>query len=148
MHELPVSVVEELTLSKGASDEAIHILTSFVANEYGTSLPTDYIEFLRISNGAVGHGPDLFVILDPAESVPSTTEGYSAQEFAPGLLVFGSDGCGNLLGIDMRGGLSRDGRYVWVDGSGISWEEIMYGASCLAGLLQYLQMYYRQSSNG
>jgi hypothetical protein len=105
------NVSAQLELHPGASEQAIKEMIEGV----GMRLPQDYIDFLRRSNGAEGHGPDLFVILQPAEKVPEMTAGYGATEFCPGLVVIGGDGLGNIIGVDGRSHDPQQMEYVLLD---------------------------------
>jgi hypothetical protein len=89
---------EQLRLNSPASEGALADLVDNV----GIPMPNDYIEFLRVSNGATGTGPDIFVNLKPAEEVLEATRAYGASEFWPGLVVIGGDGLGNIIAIDGR----------------------------------------------
>jgi hypothetical protein len=140
---------QQLELSPGAPPDALEELRKAA----GADLPSDYLAFLSRTNGALGTGPDLFVILWPAEEIMEATEGYKTAEFAPGLLTIGSDGCGNLLGIDLRSEVQEEGRYLWFDSMSMDWEVIdsdsplaMHSDSLL-GLFAEIDAYYRRISD-
>ena len=66
-------------------------------------LPQDYVDFLLRSNGADGPiGETGYVSLWPIEDIPELNKGYRIEEFAPGLLIFGSDGGGEAFAFDLR----------------------------------------------
>ena len=71
-------------------------------NQYSGALPSDYVEFLRLTNGAEGDLGNLYVQLWSLERMLESTTDYSVDEFAPGLLLFGSDGGGEAFGFDCR----------------------------------------------
>ena len=98
MTEAAERLLCQLELRQGATVEAITALQESL----GTALPSDYLDFLQRSDGGIGHGPDLFVILDRAGEVAATTVGYGAPEYAPGSIISGSDGCSNVLGMETR----------------------------------------------
>ena len=80
MTEAAERLLCQLELRQGATVEAITALQESL----GTALPSDYLDFLQRSDGGIGHGPDLFVILDRAGDVAATTVWYGAPEHAPG----------------------------------------------------------------
>jgi hypothetical protein len=97
-----MTLIEQLEKRDGAAEGAIDTLLQWVAREYQAALPADYIAFLRYSNGTIGRGPDLHIILNKAEEVAATTEGYGRAEFAPALVIIGSDGYGMGGGAGKR----------------------------------------------
>lgn len=69
----------------------------------GLSLPLDYLEFLKRSNGGEGFiGPNSYVILWKLNDLIDLNRSYQVAEYAPGLFVFGSDGGGEAYAFDMR----------------------------------------------
>jgi hypothetical protein len=85
-----------------ASEESLKRL----AEQAGFHVPDSYLSQLRYSNGGEG---DLAV--DPgwislwrAEDVISQNSAYEVPELVPGLWGFGSNGGGELLAFDLRGG--------------------------------------------
>ncbi|WP_165864595.1 SMI1/KNR4 family protein [Capsulimonas corticalis] len=107
--------MNQLELKAEATEEEIQKLVQYVRTLTNHSLPDDYLEFLRLSNGATGHGPDLFVNLPGGEGVAELTVGYGVAEYFPGLIIIGSDGCGNLIGVDLTTSSSQDCKYVLFD---------------------------------
>ena len=69
------------------------------------TLPEDYSEFLRHANGGEGFvGEAAYVILWPIEEIQELNEAYEVEEFAPGLILFGSSGGGEAYASDLRDG--------------------------------------------
>ncbi len=69
----------------------------------GFQLPDDYRQFLLYSNGGEGFiGQHAYAMIWPIEQVVSMNEAYQTAEYAPGLLVFGSDGGGEAFAFDVR----------------------------------------------
>lgn len=67
----------------------------------GISLPLEYVEFLKLSNGAEGFlGPDAYVILWELGEILNLNHAYKVVEYAPNLLLFGSSGGGDAYGFD------------------------------------------------
>lgn len=66
------------------------------------SLPDDFLEFLQTANGGEGFIGKSYVILWNAEELGPYNESYQVSEYAPGLLLFGSDGGGEGYAFDLR----------------------------------------------
>jgi hypothetical protein len=82
---------------EGASARTIEDLRAAATER----LPKSYIQLLSVSNGGEGPLPvDPFnLCLDPAEDVISRLAGQSAFD---GFLIFGGNGGGEYLALDMR----------------------------------------------
>lgn len=69
----------------------------------GISLPIEYRDFLKITNGFEGFlANNRYLILWPIEQIAELNEAYNVAEFAPGLLLIGSDGGDTGYGFDTR----------------------------------------------
>jgi hypothetical protein len=64
--------------------------------------PDDYVEFMAICDGGDGHVGTSLLDLWPVGQVPQLNRDYQVQRFAPGLVVFGSDGGGVAYAFDAR----------------------------------------------
>lgn len=129
--------INQLKMQKGASEKALKEMQKAI----GMSLPEDYLEFMRRSNGAVGHGPDLFAIFEPVEKIFDTTKGYGATGEWTGLIVIGGDGCGNIIGIDGRSHDPHKMDYVvldpiWLD---LDSKSCQHRSMTFQGILDYLR---------
>lgn len=87
-----------LSLNPGASDDALNTVMRALKVE----LPHDYREFLRASNGGEGFLGQNYVALWRAEELKPLNDSYDVAQFAPGLLLFGSDGGGEGYAFDTR----------------------------------------------
>jgi SMI1/KNR4 family protein SUKH-1 len=72
----------------------------------GIRLPAAYLEQLAASNGGEGDlGVDPgWISFWPAETVVTSNVDYAVAEFLPGFFGFASNGGGELLAFDVRGG--------------------------------------------
>jgi hypothetical protein len=69
----------------------------------GFELPNDYVDFIKRANGADGpFGKDGYLNLWPVHDLRAKNKGYQVDDFAPGLLLFGSDGGGEAFAFDTR----------------------------------------------
>ncbi len=91
---------EKLTLNPGTRQEAIEAAEI----QLGLKFPEDYISFMLTSNGAEGSiGTNGYVRFWPVEELVEGNDGYGVREFAPGFVLFGSDGGGEAFAFDTRG---------------------------------------------
>jgi len=88
--------------------------------QLGVKLPVEYAEFLSKTDGGEGFiGRDAYVILWPVGEIVSMNQAYEVQKYAPGLLIFGSDGGGEAFGFDTR---SPEWPVVQVPFVGMAWD--------------------------
>jgi len=66
----------------------------------GVALPGDYLDFLRQHNGGEGFIGDNYIVLWKAEELADFNREYEVEKYAPGILLFGSDGAGEGYGFD------------------------------------------------
>lgn len=67
------------------------------------NLPSDYKMFLKITNGGEGFiGDNSYVMFWPLKDLNDLNDSYEVDEFAPGLLLFGSNGGGEAFAFDTR----------------------------------------------
>ncbi len=66
-------------------------------------LPKDYIEFMKKHNGGEGDIGETWLILYPLEELQEINDDYEIEEFLPGHIIIGSNGGGELYGIDNKG---------------------------------------------
>ena len=93
------NLLRRLTCRPGATCAAI----AETEEQLRAKLPAEYVEFLKLSNGAEGFiGKNAYVMLWGAEELASMNQSYEVQKYAPGLVIFGSDGGGEAYGFDTR----------------------------------------------
>jgi len=69
----------------------------------GISLPEQYQAFMRAHNGGEGDLGETWFVLFPLEELQEINDDYAVGEFMPGYIIIGSNGGGELYGIDKRG---------------------------------------------
>jgi SMI1 / KNR4 family (SUKH-1) len=133
------TLLDQIEIKLGASEEAIKAMVARI----GVEPPGDYLDFLRLTNGGHGTGPDIFVILFGAEEVGTPGFDYAAPEFASGLIVIGGDGCGNILGIDATKSDRRLQQYVVLDPveMNLNSVSVQFRGTTFSGMLQHLSRY-------
>jgi hypothetical protein len=102
------------------------------------SLPQDYRELLKRSDGLVEMMPDAYIRLWSYEAVLTVhaSDAYGLDQSLPRLLLIGDDGGGELLGFDLR---QSPLRLVLVNAISASWSEAAYQADSLSRLLADLR---------
>lgn len=109
-------ILKALGMAPRAAGEPSDIETA--ERELRVRLPDDYRTFLQESDGLEGFaGPDSYLILWSARKLPELNATYNVAEFAPGLVLIGTDGGGTAYGFLKRGGTNR---YVQVQLIGLS----------------------------
>jgi hypothetical protein len=102
----------------------------------GKQLPDDYRQFLKIANGGEGAiGRNAYVILWGVDELASMNQAYEVENYAPGLLIFGSDGGGEAYGFDMR---NPQWTTVQVPFVGMTWAQARPIAGSFKGFLEHL----------
>lgn len=74
----------------------------------GAELPDEYIEFMKLHNGGEGDTGESWLVLFPVEELEEINNDYEIYEYIEGCFIIGSDGAGELLGIN------KDGKYFIV----------------------------------
>lgn len=97
-----IAMSEELLkgwqLNEGASEEVLQE----AASSLGHALPADFVEFLRKHDGGEGFLGDNYLIVWKAEELSTFNREYEVDQYAPGLILFGSSGGGEAYGFDTR----------------------------------------------
>lgn len=91
-------LLEEFSTKEGAKESAI----TDAETALQCSLPLDYKEFLEKINGGEGFIGENYLILWTAEELAQFNRDYQVEDYAPGLILFGSDGGGEGYAFDTR----------------------------------------------
>lgn len=94
----PNHLLREFSARPGATDEQI----SSAETKMGVKFPEGYSQFLRRQNGGEGAIGESYAMLWDVSELASKNESYRSNEWAPGFLIFGSDGGGEAFGFDTR----------------------------------------------
>ena len=89
--------IKRLIESLEVTEKAPAILPVLVA---GKSLPDDFIELYKYSNGGEGFLGDGYIIIWRAEELENFNVDYEVAVYAPGIILFGSNGGGEAFGFD------------------------------------------------
>ena len=102
----------------------------------GLRLPQDYRQFLQGTNGGHGWIGENYVMLWGADQLAEYNMSYQVEEYAPGLVLFGSDGGGEGFAFDSR---TDPATVVMVPFVGMSLADTIAVAPGFAAFLERLQ---------
>ncbi len=78
-----------MEMNEPATKDSIDVTES----QLGMKFPEDFIELMLQSNGCEGLiGDNRYLSIWRMENIASLNKAYQVEEFAPGLVLFGSDG--------------------------------------------------------
>jgi hypothetical protein len=93
------AVLAGLKANQPATQEQIDKLQ----DELSIALPVDYVDFALVTNGADGAvGGGGYLSLWRIDEIAQFNKDYRVSDFAPGLVLFGSDGGGEAFAFDAR----------------------------------------------
>jgi hypothetical protein len=98
MNEELENILKDFRGNRTASDADIQK----VEQAFSCSLPEEYRMFLNNRNGGEGFLGTQYLILWKAEEIVQFNKAYQVEEYAPGLLLFGSNGGGEAFAFDLR----------------------------------------------
>ncbi|MCX6624633.1 MAG: SMI1/KNR4 family protein [Acidobacteria bacterium] len=105
--------------------------------EAGVTLPSDYREFLRFTDGGEGFiGPNSYAMLWRIGDLLRFNREYQVHEYAPGLLLFGSSGGGEAFAFDQRSGVQKP--VVSIPFVGMDLSDALPLAETFEGFLEHL----------
>lgn len=94
--EIEYNVWNDFTFNNPFEGEAVKEIN-------GVKLPGDYLEFMKQHNGGEGDTGNVWVIFFRMEELTEINEDYSVEEYLPDSCIIGSNGGGELLGVDTKG---------------------------------------------
>jgi len=114
--------IDELLVQLTKKSGANEALIASIEEQLGIRFPPDYRELIQRHNGAEGPiGRSSYLQLWPIEDIPVLNKIARVSEFAPGLILFGSNGGSTSYAFDIRA--PRDIRFVQVPDIPLSMEE-------------------------
>ena len=131
-------LLEPLDRGEPITTQEMQRLVEDVAATYSASLPVDYLEFLRYSNGADGRLANGFpLVLWAAEVLPEANEANLVEGWMPGCFAIGSDAGDAVFGIDLREDAPPE-RYLETDDVGMDWDYVFWRGVSFLELLRHL----------
>jgi hypothetical protein len=94
-------LLSEFTGSTPAPAESLALLEQYFGN-FGKKLPADLRELIETSDGAEGFINGHYLMLWSATEIIECNKSYQVDLYAPGLLLFGSNGGGEAYAFDTR----------------------------------------------
>ena len=76
---------------------------SEISSINGISLPEQYIDFMKRHNGGEGDIGESWLVLFALEELQEMNDAYEVQDSLPDHIIIGSDGGGELYGINAEG---------------------------------------------
>lgn len=95
---------EELLEDFSGNDPVAENGLPAIETKLGKTLPADYKELLEISNGGEGSLGKEYLMIWAVEELVEYNQQYEVEKYAPGWLVFGSNGGGEAYAFDYRSG--------------------------------------------
>jgi cell wall assembly regulator SMI1 len=95
---------EEILEDFSGNDPVAKNVLSAIETKLEKTLPADYKELLKISNGGEGSFGKEYLMIWAVEELVEYNQQYEVEKYAPGLLVFGSNGGGEAYAFDCRSG--------------------------------------------
>ena len=109
-------------------DEAI----LFAERTLAVRFPADYTSWLQDNDGLEGDLGGCHLSLYAVEELVELNRDSAVAEFIPGLVLIGTDGGGEGIGLDLRG---ADSPVVLVNLDSLRWDEAIYQAASFAVFL-------------
>jgi hypothetical protein len=106
-----------------------------VEDQLAFNFSKEYIDFLLHSNGGEGSIGHSYLRLWRLEELIEDNEGYGVQDFAPGLLIIGSDGGDTAYCIDTR---FEEKPFVSVPFVGMDLDEVQQCGNTFTEFLRFL----------
>ncbi len=103
MEEQIKDLLSQFEFNEPATENSIKKVEELLSINF----PQEYRDFLLNSNGGEGAIGQSYLVLWKIEDLIELNDVYSVEEFAPGLLIIGSDGGDTAFGIDNRSELKQ-----------------------------------------
>lgn len=98
--------------------------------------PFDYKQFIEAFNGAEGEiGENSYIVFWSVEDIIELNEAYEVNQFAPGLILIGSNGGNTAYAFDIR---FESKPIIEVPFIGMDLDEVKLCANTFRGFLEYI----------
>lgn len=131
MDEFIKALLSQFELNEPALENNIKKVEELLSINF----PQEYYDFLLISNGGEGAIGQSYLVLWKIEDLIELNDAYGVEEFAPGLLIIGSDGGDTAYCIDIRSDLKQ---FVQVPFIGMDLSEVQGCSNDFKGFLSFL----------
>lgn len=94
-----IMYIKEIELNEPSSSKQIE----YVEKVLSVQFPNDYKQFVLAYDGGEGCvGSNSYLVLWTLNDIIELNEAYAVNQFAPGLILFGTDGADTAYAYDMR----------------------------------------------
>lgn len=131
MDEKIKALLSQFEFNEPASEIAIKNVEEVLSINF----PQEYYDFLLTSNGGEGVVGQSYLVLWKIEDLVELNDAYDINEFAPGLLIIGSDGGNIAYCIDIR---DINKSFVQVPFIGMDLSEVQGCSDGFKGFLSFL----------
>ncbi|MER8621861.1 SMI1/KNR4 family protein, partial [Mesorhizobium sp. M1409] len=129
--EGPGRITVGYSLTEGQLDApADSAVVDGLSSRLGVALPKDYTNFLKEHNGGEGFIGDSYIIFFKAEELVDFNREYEVEKYAPGILLFASNGGGEAYGFDTEDAAMPIVRIPFIGMDRHSWSPWSGGPSC------------------
>ena len=94
----PIDALSEFACNAGSTNKELEK----AQHDLGFALPAEYLAFMRMRNGGEGFIGENYIIIWKAKELAKFNQEYEVYKYAPGLVLFGSNGGGEGFGFDTR----------------------------------------------
>jgi hypothetical protein len=122
-------LISSLNFASGTTSREIQALETTLKIKF----PKDFVDFFLMSNGCDGMVGKNYLSIWPLDQILPLNDAYVVREFAPGLILFGSDGGEMAYGFD-----TRNDQIVEVPFIGMSLDDVKPIGTTFEELLKYL----------
>lgn len=131
MDEQIKAILSEFELNEPASEIGIKKVEELLSVKFSQ----EYYDFLLISNGGEGSIGESYLVLWKVEDLIELNDAYGVEEFAPGLLIIGSDGGDTAYCIDIKSEIKP---FVQIPFIGMDLSEVQGCSNDFKGFLSFL----------
>ncbi len=112
--------IEKCHLNPPATNQDLDPIKKYAAG----ILPDSYLSLLLLTNGLEGQVANgSYVVIWKAAEVIELNQAYRVEASVPGMLLIGSDGGDEAIGIDLRQGSLSYGQYFRVPFVPLAWKD-------------------------
>jgi hypothetical protein len=132
LHDDVLALAGSMHSSGAASDDDVRLFQQLAGD---ASVPSDFVQFAVLADGAEGFVGDRYLALWRLGDIPELNAVARVQQFAPGLVLVGTDGGTTAIGLDTRPAVAV---FVTVPLVGLFWSRAQRVGSTFDSLLRSL----------
>ena len=129
------ALLTNVKLSEPGAEQEIHK----AALESGVPFPRDYVDLMMHSDGLSGTIGNSRAVFWPIGELVELNDAYCVDDFAPGLVLFGSDGGNEGFAFDLRSPKAEEIFFVTVPLVGMELAEVRHVSDTFLGFVKALE---------